>query len=122
MKSFYAENLISINSTEEKGYFNVCVSGEIVGNAAESLITLFDKAIHLNKARKFILDLSKVSYMNSYSFGIVAMLWKKLKLNNRDLFLISNASIKEKFNRLGLYDLIDIEAINTTEALVPDYA
>jgi anti-anti-sigma factor len=105
-------DFITINTVEKDDYYIIDVAGEIIGNSAERLINLIDDTYLKTTYLKLLLDLSKVTYINSYSFGIIAHLWSILRENGRKLFIVANAMINEKFDRFGFNEKVDLKIIS----------
>lgn len=118
----YADNLVSIQAGRNNGYYSVAVEGEMAGNAADNLIDLFDHAMLMDQSTQFLLNLCKVTYISGYSFGVIARLWKKAKGDGRNFFIVANAALNEKFNRLGLHDKIDLKVISFKGAPEPAFS
>lgn len=121
LNDFYADNLMSIQTDETNDQFNIKVAGEMAGNTAERLIDLLDHAMLINNSLKFVLNLCKVTYVSSFSFGVIALLWKEARENGRSLSIIVNSAINEKFKRMGLNNNIDMKVISYTGSHVPAY-
>jgi len=92
------------------------LAGEIIGNSAERLINLIDEASLKKKSLQPLLDLTKVTYINSYSFGIIAYLWKIVKESGRKLHIVANAGINAKFYHLGLAGKAGLKIISPNKS------
>jgi len=112
MSSVLQESHIAIDSNEKNGYFTVNISGEMIGNSANDLVSLVDKFILENQSVQLLLDLTRVTYISSYSFGIIAFLWEKAKESGRRVFIVANTAVAAKFDRLGFNNSRDLKIIS----------
>jgi anti-anti-sigma factor len=116
IRSITGDNFITINTNEKDGYYIIDVAGEIIGNSAESLLHLIDNAFLKTKSLRLMLDLRKVTYINSYSYGIIAYLWRVVRESGRKLYIVANSIIKSKFDRFGFSEKADLKIINPDNA------
>jgi len=109
IQALASDNFITINANERDGYYIIDVAGEIIGNSGESLIRLIDEAFLKTKSLRLMLDLRKVTYINSYSFGIIAYLWRIVRENGRKLYIVANSAVNAKLDRFGLNEKLDLK-------------
>ncbi|OGS34736.1 MAG: hypothetical protein A2293_03510 [Elusimicrobia bacterium RIFOXYB2_FULL_49_7] len=99
MHTLASTDFITINTSERNGCYIIDVSGELIGNAAEGLISLINNVFLKAKTLRLILDLRKVTYITSYSFGIIAHFWMVVKENGRIFNILADSVIHAKFDK-----------------------
>lgn len=115
MNRLLEEYRADILTDEKNGCFVINMKGDLIGNSAEKLVQLVDERfLHSNYSR-LLLDLSRVGHLSSFSFGIIAHLWKTLRENGKNLLVVADARLKAKMERLGLSDSIGLKTIGLTQ-------
>ncbi len=105
-------SFITVGSNEKDGNYTINVVGEMIGDSADSLIGIVENAFLKTKSLQLILDLRDVTYINSYSFGILSYLWRVVRENGRRLYIVANSAINLKFDRLGFNNKAGLKIIS----------
>ncbi|MFH0921109.1 MAG: STAS domain-containing protein [Fibrobacterota bacterium] len=122
MSSVLQESIIVIDSSEKNGCYTVNVTGEMIGNSANDLVALVDRFILENHSAQLLLDLSRVTYISSYSFGIIVFLWEKAKESGKRIFIVANAAVAAKFDRLGFNNNKDLKILSLNTVTSPAFS
>ncbi len=112
MSGIANDNFLTIKTNEKNGCYIIDIAGEIIGNSAESLINIIEGTFLQTKSLELLLDLRKVTYINSYSFGIITYLWRIIKDSGRKFCILANSTINAKFDRFGLNTNLDLNILN----------
>ena len=81
--------------------------GELDEHSAEFVRRRLDEAIESNSYNDAMMDLSRLSFMDSTGIGVVIGRYKLLRKNNKRLFVRNPSPTVDKIFRMsGLYEII----------------
>ena len=81
--------------------------GELDEHSAEFVRRKLDTLFQENVFNQVVLDLSRMSFMDSTGIGVVIGRYKLLRKNNKELYIKSPSSTVDKiFKMSGLYEII----------------
>ena len=98
---------MKICSRIENSALKVTLSGELDEYTAsctrEELDTIFAKSV----CNKIIIDLSELTFMDSTGIGVLIGRYKKMKNNNKQIYILNpNRQIEKIFEMSGLYEIM----------------
>lgn len=96
--------LVIMNNGCEEGVCNLSLSGELDLVSAPILRENIEK-LYAEQACDFVLDLDKVSFMDSTGIGTLVSLNKAIKPNNRIRLCNAQSHVAKVFKITGLYSL-----------------
>lgn len=101
---------MTMRTEEKNGVLVAWLSGELDHHAAESVREQLDSALNEKRLSKLVLDMSKLTFMDSSGIGVVLGRYKKMKDRGGRLAV---RGLSEKMDRIlrlaGLYTVVDRE-------------
>ena len=90
-----------------KGVLIISLSGELDEKSAAMTRNFLDKAISETPASRFVLDFSRVDFMDSTGIGVLLGRYKRLKAEGVEFCVTGiNSQIDKVFRISGLYQII----------------
>lgn len=95
----------------KKNGLMVRLTGELDHSAAEGLRRELDRLIDETRAKKLLLDLSGLTFMDSSGIGLIIGRYKKMARRGGSVAVIAaNRRIDKLFDMAGLYQLVERRA------------
>ncbi len=95
----------------KKSGLMVRLTGELDHSAAEGLRRELDRLIDETRAKKLLLDLSGLTFMDSSGIGLIIGRYKKMvRLGGSVAVIAANRRIDKLFDMAGLYQLVERRA------------
>jgi len=108
VKDFFWEYIVKLDKREEKGVMIVTASEKIDGITSPELENFLTDLIQKTTSN-IILDCSDLKYISSAGLRVVLVTAKKLRAQNRELFLSGlNGPAKDVFQLSGFYSILKI--------------
>lgn len=101
--------VINKNFNEEKNNWNVSLNGEVdiytANNLKEFLIEIIS-----DKSEDIVIDALALDYIDSTGLGVLISALKRLKQNEKDIYIINaKSNIKKIFDITGLDKIFKVE-------------
>lgn len=101
---------MTVRVEEKEGVLVAWLSGELDHHAADAVRNELDAAFARKKARKVVLDLSRLTFMDSSGIGVVLGRYKKIKEAGGRLAVRAPSDKTDRILRLaGIYTVVDRE-------------
>jgi stage II sporulation protein AA (anti-sigma F factor antagonist) len=104
------ESRVTVKVDEKDGVLVAWLSGELDHHAADEVRRQLDTALYRRQSGKVILDMSKLTFMDSSGIGVVLGRYRKVKEAGGRLSVRGLSSRVDRILRLaGVYTVIDRE-------------
>ena len=101
---------MKVRMEEKNGVLVAWLSGELDHHAADSVRQELDSAMNIRNFQKLVLDMSRLTFMDSSGIGVILGRYKKLKDRGRRLAVRGLSEKMDRIMRLaGLYAVVDRE-------------
>jgi stage II sporulation protein AA (anti-sigma F factor antagonist) len=101
---------VTVKMEEREGVLVAWLSGELDHHAADSVRTELDTALSRRRGAKVVLDMSKLTFMDSSGIGVVLGRYKKVKEAGGKLSVRGPSDKMDRILRLaGIYSVIERE-------------
>lgn len=101
---------MTVKVEEKEGVLVAWLSGELDHHAADTAKAELDSALMRRKGGKVVLDLSRLTFMDSSGIGVVLGRYKKVKESGGKLAVRSPSEKMDRILRLaGIYSVVDRE-------------
>lgn len=102
---------ININSklNNEKGYWNIDLAGELDVSTADELKEYLHKLIE-ERVIDIKINLTNLDYIDSTGLGVMIGVLKKLKIEEKEIYIINpKSNVKKIFTITGLDKIFKVE-------------
>ena len=101
---------MTVRVEEKEGVLVAWLSGELDHHAAEDVRRELDTALTRRPARKVVLDMSRLTFMDSSGIGVVLGRYKKVKETGGRMAVRGLSDKMDRILRLaGIYSVVDRE-------------
>jgi stage II sporulation protein AA (anti-sigma F factor antagonist) len=101
---------LTVKVEEKDGVLVAWLSGELDHHAADDVRRQLDTALYRREPRKVVLDMSKLTFMDSAGIGVVLGRYKKLKEAGGRLAVRGfNGRVDRILKLAGVYTVVDRE-------------
>jgi stage II sporulation protein AA (anti-sigma F factor antagonist) len=101
---------VTVRVEEKEGVLVAWLSGELDHHAADTVRNELDRALVRKRGGKVVLDMSKLTFMDSSGIGVVLGRYKKVKEAGGKLSVRGLSDKMDRILRLaGIYTIIDRE-------------
>ena len=101
---------MTVRVEEKEGVLVAWLAGELDHHAAADVRETLDKALNRKPARRVVLDMSRLTFMDSSGIGVVLGLYKKLK---ETVGSMAVRGLSDKMDRIlklaGIYSVVERE-------------
>ncbi|MBN1600806.1 MAG: STAS domain-containing protein [Chitinispirillaceae bacterium] len=99
---------MKLKASTIKGYPSLEISGQIIGDYAAQVKSKIDTISRKHKGN-LVINLSEVTFIDSYGLGVLVYIWKLYRSNSRDIiFLCSGNFDLDIFSAANLDSLFTI--------------
>ena len=98
---------MNIDYRLEQGVLYVMLSGELDEYSASYIREHLDKTFENSEFNSVVFEMSSLDFMDSTGIGVLIGRYKKLKKNNKKIYISNPTRAIEKiFNMSGIYDIM----------------
>lgn len=99
---------MKIKTGRIKAYSSIEISGQIIGNCAAQVTSKVDSVCRKSNGN-LVIDLSEVTFIDSYGLGAFVYIWKQMKKESRELIFLCGGNFDlEIFSTSNLDSLFSI--------------
>lgn len=100
---------ININSKLDNDFWNVSIGGELDVSSAEQLKNQLHKIVD-DKMLDVKIDLTNLEYIDSTGLGVMIGVLKKLRVNEKEIYILNpRSNVKKIFTITGLDKIFKME-------------
>jgi stage II sporulation protein AA (anti-sigma F factor antagonist) len=105
---------LSVNLETKNNVLCIRLEGELDHHSAEILRKQVDESIQKNKIHHIVLNLGKLSFMDSSGLGVILGRYKLVKNNGGEMVVCAiSPPVKRLFEMSGLFKIIRLEETET---------
>lgn len=115
MQRRYAEVSLTIELDTKENVLCVRLAGELDHHTADMLREKVTEIIERGQINHIILNLEKLTFMDSSGLGVILGRYKQVKLNNGEMVVCAiSPPVKRLFEMSGLFKIINLETSEET--------
>lgn len=100
---------ININSKLDNNFWNVSIEGELDVSSADKLKDQLHKIVD-EKMLDVKIDLTNLEYIDSTGLGVIIGVLKKLRVNEKEIYILNpRSNVKKIFTITGLDKIFKME-------------
>lgn len=100
---------ININSKLDNDFWNVSIEGELDVSSADKLKDQLHKIVD-EKMLDVKIDLTNLEYIDSTGLGVIIGVLKKLRVNDKEIYILNpRSNVKKIFTITGLDKIFKME-------------